>query len=78
MRRTIENRGKGEVVKKKFKAVIVDSGPGIQWQVWNVRLEVAGHESPQYMYAEFRGQNCGQYAKDHARMLNALPEEEKP
>jgi hypothetical protein len=62
-------------MSKKFKAVIDDSGLGVHWTVWNV-LKATG--SLEYVYAEFHGKHCGQYARDHAKRLNALSEKEKP
>ena len=54
-------------MKKRFRA----SGLGACWGVY-------GGWSVDYLYAEFYGKNARQYARSHAKMLNALPEEEKP
>lgn len=56
---------------KKFKAVVND--PKIPaWEVickfWN----------PPTVWAIFRGPKCREYARAHAKMLNSLPEKDKP
>ncbi len=65
-------------MSKKFKALIDDSGLGVRWEVWGVTPNPNGHSTENCVYALFFGKHCGQYAKAHAKMLNALPKEEKP
>lgn len=52
---------------KRFKAVIDDSWHA-RWKV--VREECGDNGLAEMVYAEFRGNNCRQYACEHARRLN--------
>ena len=52
-------------MKNKYKAVYVA-------ECWVVFGPFATE------YAEFSGKHAGQYAREHAKRLNELPEEEQP
>ena len=62
MSREIKSR---EAMKNKYKAVYVA-------ECWVVFGPFATE------YAEFSGKHAGQYAREHAKRLNELPEEEQP
>ena len=56
--------------RKRFWAQINDSEKGHYWVIWDSKCE--------FRYAEFYGYHCREYARSHAKFLNALPKEEQP
>jgi hypothetical protein len=57
-------------MRKRFKALPNDSGQSTYWEVWDSTCD--------YRYAEFYGDGARDFARNHVKLLNALPKEGQP